>query len=247
MLQQQHAPGFTLHGLSSAGAQKLRHQPRSELVMVDASEIEAIQRKIEILKMAELRSLQAELKALQEQAPGAAPTVDTPTTVPLESVAPLIAPPIAPLESVASTVAPAPTVDAPPFVPELAANPVVPLSAPLESATSEAVAPPAAASLPSMFMDPAAPNQMFPDKCFGDECIATVLKTPAGESNEIAQSLAQGLGVFVFVPVAYLAATKFAEFVNQRYEEINGEVGGGNVDGGAARSTDAPSPYPWRK
>ena len=97
----------------------------------------------------------------------------------------------------------------------------------------------------SMLMDPAGSVTTGPPKCLGDECLKAVLNTPAGESNEIAQGLAQGLGVVAIgVPLAYLAATKFVEWVNERYEELSREGGDNGV---SAPANDAPSPYPWRK
>jgi hypothetical protein len=192
------------------------HRP----VMLDGSlEIEALQRQIKILELqAQLQALQQAQTPAPEAAPAPIPTMPVPSPAPLEAVAPAQA--SAPLEAIA----------------------------PVTAAPLEAVAPaPAIAPVPKMdlLMDPAAQLESGPPRCLGDECIKTVLNTPAGESNEIAQQLASGLGIVAIgLPLAYLAGTAFVDFINRRFEEIDGEVGGGAR---APASSDVQSPYPWRK
>lgn len=206
-------------------------------VMADPLEIEALQRQIQILE------LQAKLQALQVNgasspvpamaaAPAPVPIVPEPAAAPLESVAMAV-------PSVCERFNADPSRCITPSVPmNPAPLPTIPMpaTAPLES------------SLPGagMLMDPRTAVLTGPDRCLGDECIKTVLAVPAEESNEIAQGLAMGLGVFAIgVPLAYFGFTKLVDFVNERYDEIGGEVGGG--DSANAPASDAPSPYPWRK
>jgi len=214
------------HGGGAPGISPTRSRHVSNPVMLDSSsEIEALQLQIKILE------LQAQLQGLQDSQPPALAGATASTSSPS-----LFEPVSTSLTAVATT--PVPSVLNVPMNP--APMPTVPMPAamPLDAAAT------AAASIPSLpaFMDPKAGPQ--PDRCFGDECVKTVLAVPAGESNEIALALASGLGVFLGLPLAYLAVTKFVEFVNNRYDEIGGEAGGGGDAQAPARS--APSPYPWR-
>ena len=232
-----------------------RRGRRSPVMLDSSSEIAALQLQIKILE------LQAQLQSLQDSQPPAPVTAAASAPVPslLEpvaaSLAPLVTAPVpsalnvptnpasmlsllepaaAPLAAVVTT--PVPSMLSVPTSSELILTAPLPTAARIEAAAT-AVA--SVSSLPA-FMDPKAGPQ--PERCFGDECVKTVLAVPAGESDQIAQALASGLGLFIVLPLAYLAATKFAEFVDQRYDEIGGEAGGGEQ----TSASNAPSPYPWR-
>ena len=217
------AAAFHLPHVQLAGANSRTRRVHCDPAMVDSAEIEALQRQIQILE------LQAQLRALEQQA-AVASSVDAPT-VPAAAVVPAVPALSAPVEAVP--------------VPMPVPVPAMPAPVPAMPAPVPAVPAP----VPDILMNPSAAvgSGVFGEgaaRCFGDECTKSVVSSDV--SAEIAQGLAQGLGFFALLPVGYFGVTKFVEFVNERYDAINGEVGGG--DGAQPPASDAgPSPYPWRK
>ena len=107
---------------------------------------------------------------------------------------------------------------------------IAPVSAPLEAFTPE----PAAAVANSA---PPVVDYLTKDYFAG----------MSDASGDLAKDLATGLGVFIVVPLmGYFVVTKFGDFINERYDAIGGEAGGGDSRDYASND-DGPSPYPWRK